>query len=54
MGFIHEDPIEGVHIESRRESLILFTDYGHESIELEYEKWEKIIPAIKEILENKK
>ena len=50
MGFIHEDPCEGVHIESRQKSISVYTDYGIGGVDLEFSEWKKVIEKIHEIL----
>lgn len=36
MGLVLDDSERGLHVEARRESFVIFSDYGKESIELEY------------------
>jgi hypothetical protein len=53
MGFIHQDPCKGVHIETRRESMVLYTDNGAQRVELTYEDWIKALPALAEAMKSK-
>jgi hypothetical protein len=52
MGMILKDNEKGVHAEACRETFKLFTDFGHQSIELDWEKLEETYNLVRRLREH--
>lgn len=54
MGLILDDNDKGVHAEMRRESFVLFSDFGDDRIELGYDKLDELKLLVDKIVEKRK
>lgn len=48
MGFILPDKNQGIHVETRQQSFVIFTDFGNTRIELPYRNLNELIDLLGE------
>lgn len=50
MGMILDDKEQGIHCEKRRESIVLYDDFGGQSIEMDFEQTREAVSLLQEAL----